>query len=453
MSYAGRSGPAGDAYLWLLSGVLLGYAMLGKGFAYLGFPPVYIGEIAFLTGIVVFWRTRCLAGVLTTLPALLLAATMAWVLLRTLPFINLYGFDALRDSVVVIYGGFAFILIALLLEDHRRINVMLRYYNIFLDIYIPSSAVMLLFQRYMGNYIPNVPGTNIPLLDISPGDPAVHLCGAVVFALAGLRKATPLWLLIAYPSLAVVGSISRGPMLAAFLPIILVAPVLGKLREVTRVFLIGLLIFGAAYAIEPAFITYAEAEHSWERPVSTRQIVENVVSIVGPSGEQAEGTKEWRLRWWDMIIEDTVFGSHFWTGRGFGLNLGDADGFQDGDHPDLPPLRSPHNVHMTMLARAGVPGAALWFAFVTSWFAMIMHAMQTARRQMQPEWVGLFLFIGCYVMSIIINATFDVALEGPMQGVWFWCLIGFGIGSVMVYRCQSSAVPRPPQDHVDVQMR
>jgi hypothetical protein len=275
----------------------------------------------------------------------------------------------------------------------------------------------------------------------------------VVFALAGLRKISTLWLWIAYPSLAIVASISRGPLLAAFLPIIFAAPILGKLGKLTRVFAIGLLIFGVAYAVEPAFITYAEADHSSERPVSTRQIIENVVSIVGPSGEQTEGTKEWRLQWWNMIIEDTVFGSHFWTGRGFGLNLADADGFQYGDHPDRPLLRSPHNVHMTILARAGVPGAALWFAFITSWFAMILQAMQTARRQMRPEWASLFLFIGCYVMSIIINATFDTALEGPMQGVWFWCLIGFGIGSVMVYRCQSSAVPGTPQDHVNVQMR
>jgi O-Antigen ligase len=447
MIYTARSSESGDAYLVLLSGVLLGYAIMGKGFAYLGLPPVYIGEIAFLTGIVIFWRTRCFAGVLTTLPALLLAATMAWVLLRTLPFIDDYGFDALRDSVVVMYGGFAFILIALLLEDRRRINAILRYYNVFLGIYVPVSAFILLSQRYMGSYIPDVPGTNIPLLKISPGDPAVHLCGAVVFALAGLRKVTPVWTFIAFASLTIVASISRGPLLAGFLPVIFAALVLGKLRELTRVFLIGLLIFGVAYAVEPAFTTYTESDHSEERPISTRQIIENVVSILGPSGQQqSEGTKEWRLRWWDMIIEDTVLGSHFWTGRGFGLNLGDADGFQDGDHPDLPPLRSPHNVHMTMLARAGVPGAALWFALIASWFVMIMQAMRTARRRMQAEWAGLFLFIGCYVMSIIINATFDVGLEGPMQGVWFWCLIGFGIGSVMVYRCQPSALPAPPQD-------
>ncbi len=27
-------------------------------------------------------------------------------------------------------------------------------------------------------------------------------------------------------------------------------------------------------------------------------------------------------------------------------------------------------------------------------------------------------------------------IEGPMQGIWFWCLFGFGIGSVMIYRAQ-----------------
>ena len=37
----------GDRYLALLAIVLLGYALMGKGFAYLGFPPLYVGEIAF----------------------------------------------------------------------------------------------------------------------------------------------------------------------------------------------------------------------------------------------------------------------------------------------------------------------------------------------------------------------------------------------------------------------
>jgi O-Antigen ligase len=439
MNYAARSGRSGDAYLALLSGVLLGYAMVGKGFAYLGIAPVYIGEIAFLTGIAIFWRTRCFAGVLTTLPALLLAATMAWVLLRTLPFIDAYGIDALRDSVIVMYGGFAFIVTALLLEDGRRVNKIVHYYGVFVNIYVPAIPFIFIAGRYMGESFPKIPGTEVPLLQLHPTDLAVHLAGATVFALVGLRKVTRLWLVFLLAGLVMVGAVARGPMLAEVLPITAATLLLGKWRQLALTFLAGLVVFSLAYAVEPVFFDYVEARSSDERSISTRQLVENVLSITGQGGEQTEGTKEWRLQWWDMIVGNTIFGPNFWTGRGFGLNIADADGFRT-EHNQAP-LRSPHNVQMTMLARAGVPGVTLWLGAVLSWLGMMMHAMRTALRCGQTEWAGLFLFLGCYVGSIIINASFDPVLEGPMQGVWFWSLIGFGIGSVMVYRSQHMTSP------------
>jgi hypothetical protein len=91
---------------------------------------------------------------------------------------------------------------------------------------------------------------------------------------------------------------------------------------------------------------------------------------------------------------------------------------------------------MTILARARVPGLAFWAAFLAGWLGMVMRAMWTARRRGQPDWAGLFLSIGCYAIAIVINTTFDTTLEGPMQDVWFWCLLGFGIGSVIIYRAQ-----------------
>jgi hypothetical protein len=119
----------GDHYLAFLAIVLLGYALIRKGFAYLGLPLLYVGEIAFLTGIV---RTGAFVGALATLPAVTLVVLMAWVLARRHPFIGLDGFDSLRDSAIVMYGGFAFIVIGLLLEDARRIDTLLRYYGMFL---------------------------------------------------------------------------------------------------------------------------------------------------------------------------------------------------------------------------------------------------------------------------------------------------------------------------------
>jgi hypothetical protein len=80
----------------------------------------------------------------------------------------------------------------------------------------------------------------------------------------------------------------------------------------------------------------------------------------------------------------------------------------------------------------------LWAVVLVSWFGMLMRAMLTARARGHEGWVGLFLFVVCYLMAILINASFDVVLEGPAQGIWFWCLFGWGVGSVMIYRARDA---------------
>jgi hypothetical protein len=419
----------------LLSGVLAAYALTGRGFAYLGLPPLYVGEMALLAGFIIFLRTGCLIASLATLPSLLLAAAMAWVMLRTLPFVGIYGFDALRDSVVVMYGCFAFIIIGLLLEGAHRINTVVRWYDGFSNIYVLAIPFIFAFNHFMADHIPYLPGTDVPLILIGPSEVAVHLSGAVVFAIVGFRKATTLWIVLLVAALTMVCALSRGGMVAFAVTITFAALMVGKIRELAIVLVAGLAIFAVAYVLEPIFTDYRETVSSIERPISTRQIVNNIVSTVGEGQEQTEGTKRWRVEWWNAIVNDTVYGPYFWTGRGFGLNLAEAAGLTD-NHRLTRPLRSPHNVHMTILARAGVPGLVLWEAFLASWLGMMMRTMWIARRRGQTDWAALFLFVACYAMAVIINATFDVTLEAPMQGIWFWCLIGFGIGAVMAYRAQ-----------------
>jgi O-antigen ligase len=435
--YASANRSMSDKYLVLLSCILLGYAVGGKGFAYLGFPPLYIGELALLIGSVVFLRTSCAVAVLTTLPSLLLVAAMLLVLSRTLPLISVYGMDSLRDSTVVMYGAFAFIVIALVLEDSRRINTIIQYYNRFLSIFIPAAPFIVIISRYLSDYTPKLPFYNVPIVLVKAGEVASHVTAAAVFMLVGFRVATfreILCLLIT----AVIISSSRGAMLAMAIPIVLAMFMLGRVRQLIAPILIALAIFSAALAVEIAFSEQeAAVTDSDERPVTPRQLAINAMGIVGYGNEQTEGTKTWRIEWWKKIIADTVYGPNFWTGRGFGLNLADADGYQDGDHPDLPPLRSPHNVNMTILARAGVPGAALWAGLLASWFFLMLQSMRLAQRRGQRDWAGLFLFVCCYDLSILIDASFDVALEGPMLSVWFWCVFGFGIGSTMVYQHQT----------------
>ena len=55
-------------------------------------------------------------------------------------------------------------------------------------------------------------------------------------------------------------------------------------------------------------------------------IFSKVASIFVDNNER-QGTKEYRLEWWSHLFNTTVFGEYFWTGRGFGFNLGEGTGF------------------------------------------------------------------------------------------------------------------------------
>jgi hypothetical protein len=357
---------------------------------------------------------------------------MGWTLLRTLPFVGTYGFDALRDSVIIMYGGFSFIVAALLIEDARRIDTLVRYYQVFLNIYVPAVPFLFPLGFYFGDELLNIPGTTVNLIWLGAGEVATHLAGAAVFTLAGFRRPTPVWTACFFAALVMVSAVSRGAMLAFVIPVLLAALVLGKARMLAVITAAGLVLLATSYLIETSFSSYHEARSSTERPVSSVQLVENVASIFSRGGDQTEGTKEWREKWWNIIVDNTVRGPYFWTGRGFGVNLAVEDGF--GNRHSERPLRSPHNGHITVLARAGIPGAALWGVFLAAWFGALLRATSRARRRGQADWAGLLLFVACYAASCVINATFDVALEAPMQGIWFWCLIGFGIGTTMIYR-------------------
>jgi len=260
----------------------------------------------------------------------------------------------------------------------------------------------------------------------------------MIFVLIGYGRVWGAWHLLWLATFALTGATNRGAMLAVVVPVVLAMFMLRRYRLMLAIVVGGTALLIAMLSVEAAFGEYTEAKESIDRPISAHQLVQNALSIAGQSGSQSEGTKRWRLHWWDIIINDTIGGPNFWTGRGFGINLADADGFAGtGDHP-RPPTRSPHSAHMTLLARAGVPGLVLWVLVLLSWFGMMTRASLVARSRGHKQWADLFVFIGCYALAIVINASFDVALESPMQGIWFWCLFGFGTGSVMIYRAQVS---------------
>ena len=130
----------------------------------------------------------------------------------------------------------------------------------------------------------------------------------MVFVLIGYRKVSFLWIFVWFATLAMVGATNRGATLAVIVPVAFAMLMLGRLRLLLTTVLAAVGMFAALLALECSFGKYDEAKDSIERPVSAHQIVENAKSIIGQSGQQTEGTKQWRLNWWNIIINDTFMG-------------------------------------------------------------------------------------------------------------------------------------------------
>lgn len=428
----------GDRYLILLCVLLLGYAIFGKGFAYLGVPPLFVSEIVLALGLIVLMSTGCWLAMLMTLPSLVIMLLIGWVVLRTLPYVGTYRFDALRDSVLAVYGLFAFIMVALLLQKPQRLGWIIGTYSRFALFYGFAGAALAYVTNGLSHFIA-WPFSGVPVVYVRMGEASVHLCGAAVFVLLGLRRVPFLWVVAMLVGFLMV-SISRGAMLSFIVPLCVAAVLGGQLRRIMPIATVG----GAVLAI--VMVLGVQIETEGGRIIGPAQLVHNVESLIGRSeASNLDGTKTWRLRWWQSIQDYTLHGPYFWTGKGFGVNLAIDDGYvvgEDGRAASGQPVRAPHNAHLNMLARAGVPGLALWLFLAVVWFAMLLSRMVAARHNGDPDWAKLFLWIACYGLAQLINASFDVALEGPMLGIWFWCIIGLGIGSSMLYGA-SREIRRP----------
>jgi hypothetical protein len=171
----------------------------------------------------------------------------------------------------------------------------------------------------------------------------------------------------------------------------------------------------------------------------------NATDIFSTSGShRGDDTREWRLNWWSDIIHYTLHGPYFWKGKGFGVNLADSDGYQTTDlQSGEPPLRSPHSVHMTILARGGVPAFVLWIVALGSWLVAVVHQLSEAKRVQDDWWAGMFAFLLSYWTIILISASFDVILESPVMGIWFWTIHGIGLAAVILHRHRVSTLQSP----------
>ena len=98
-------------------------------------------------------------------------------------------------------------------------------------------------------------------------------------------------------------------------------------------------------------------------------------------------------------------------------------------------LRAPHNAHLEILAREGVPGLVLWVVLQAAWLMMIVRAGRTARGQPGGEfWARVAAWVLAIWAAAMVNMSFDVYLQGPPGGILYWSVFGLGIAIAGIVR-------------------
>ena len=408
-------------FLGALGVLLVAYAFFDRGIAHVGIGPVYVGELVLILAVPA--TVIGLARARLSVVHLALLVFMIWGAARTVPYINQYGIDALRDSVTWSYGFFAIAVSVTLGAEH--LSFMVRAYRRLVPMLVVWVPMAALLTSVAGSIIPTLPGSDVPLIYVKAGDAGVMLAGVAAFMLTGLfawgrtRSALQegfVWLFW-LAGFAFTAAANRGGMLAASMAVFSGLFV----RRLTRWLLplsIGVMVLSAAWLANPQIDLGA-------RSLSIDQLAQNVTSIfTNANGTETQATKEWRLAWWDKIIGYTIDGPYFWTGKGYGINLADADGFQvnsDGS------LRAPHSTHFEILARSGVPGLVSWAVLQAVFGMAMLLAAFRAYRARSNVLLALIAWSFVYWLAALVNSSFDVYLGGPQGGIPFWADIGFGI--------------------------
>lgn len=411
-------------YLRLHLLCLILYSFFGKGFAYLGTRFFYVSEALLALGLVAMIVSRTLPQLFRTSIGLMMLPLLCWESICAFPYIDEYGINVARDAMVWGYAAFAWIVAALILSSSGRIESLLERYRRFAPWFLIVGPLAMIVSVFLIGRLPTWPGTDVAVVSVKLDEFETHLAGIATAVVVGLNPAS--WWCYSLICLDfLIGAPNRGGLVGFALAFVVASILVRRLRALLlpAIMLVTLLI-AAALDIHVSI-------PGASREFSAAQLLNNFDSTVSSDVdvEDLQNTRDWRLDWWQKIWNYTVRGPYFWTGKGYGVNLALDDGIQESE--DL--LRSPHNSHLTFLARSGVPGFLLWIALQLTWLATMLTSFLRAKRLGTVRWAELFAWVISYWVAFVTAASFDVFLENPMAAIPFWTIFGLGWGSHIVF--------------------
>jgi hypothetical protein len=413
--------------LWqgLLLAALTGYMVLNYGFENLaihlgGFPLIISYGLMYAS--MAFAVFSCRHTILRALKEPAMVCVLAFLFLTFLHLIvdvPHYGLWAVRDASMFLDG--IFLLLGLLWSmKHSSVMLLLKWLMVVFLLNLGYSFLMP-WEDALSSWSPKS-GVFVmtPIVGNYRGNQVFLLLGALFFILlAQYVVRWPRWivLLLAAAQLFGLAILQARAEYVGILVSLIVFLFLGETGKFAK--LLSLL---APPLIVILILTTVGIEISGRiGPVNLAFFKEHIRSIGGAEGTPGSSV-EGRAGWIDQAMQ------HFWPnpvfGEGFGLPLIE---FRDARSGNM--VRQPHNSSVSVLARLGAVGFAVWVIFNLRVLSQFIRGFRQ-RCRWNPVLSNLLLWLFLAYLIDMINISTEAGLEFPSSDIPFLFFVGLALGLV-----------------------
>jgi hypothetical protein len=387
--------------------ILLLYVFFNKGVAY-----SYMAEMTLVAGIFILFINRKHFEIALDAKQIIVAFLIFISFLFILAGVFRYSLlNVLRDSLAFQYAWFSIIIYFFKNEREFIWEKIIQIYK-----WVPLVFLLNTFLFYF--VFLNLPPINIfgneSIIIYKNGDKGVHLLISTILIFLYAHTYSKKWLIfnsvLIIINLIILFALSRSGTVSYILALLsffifskekIMNDTLSKLLKFVPI----IVVVGIG-----TFITLDIQGDSQGRTISLSQITDNFSSIVSSDIDGSlTDNKVWRLVWWAKLVNESLILQHFFVGKGLGMSLAGNEIANPDDN-----LRSPHNFHLTILARFGYIVFTTWII----WLVSLLKPLFTRKI------AGKILAITSILFAFIINGSFDVFFEGPMGAFPFWTFVG-----------------------------